>query len=379
MRLFGKLLGSNSREDKIVDLMDQQLIKDWDRKFTYGELELSELETLLKQYECNDFLISLLGITYLQRNEDEKAIALLKSKIKQYPDLHESTYINWCLGAIAIDNEDVEVGEKYLISSLRNDSNDSNKWVRLELFLLFKDIDYSSAFKYLNEALDLDDKFVDAQVELCNHLVNQKEYTAAMEILDSILEVKEMADVYFRKGQLHIDSGNIDLAKEAFERSLEIEDNCLAYMGLGDVEFYYERYLSAKNYYQKAIDENRRYSEVFCRIGVTEAKLGNSEEALEAFIKAYEICPDTETRLDLIYGYLLVGDLTQANKINKAMIENNGPTIGNELFSIVINAKKERTDNVNFLLQRISKTYSLEEVEWLYAELNNWGIKCITQ
>jgi arylsulfatase A-like enzyme/Tfp pilus assembly protein PilF len=153
-------------------------------------------------------------------------------------------------------------------------------------------------------------------------LTEVREYDAAVHILEEGLKLIDYdPDIWNYLGVAHWRKGNLDLALEAFYRSLELDSNySIAFNNTGSV--YLSRHLETKDKedlqkavanFQKAIDLDPGYASAHNGLGAALSASGDQEGAIRSWERAVEINPDLSFALyNLGLAFLQKGENEKA-------------------------------------------------------------------
>jgi tetratricopeptide (TPR) repeat protein len=117
----------------------------------------------------------------------------------------------------------------------------------------------------------------------------------------------EAAEIHRQIGATHRQLEHFQLAKESFERSLEIKpDSALALAGLGGVLVPLGDLERAERLLREALDRDPELAQASFDLGLVLARSRRSDEALDLYRRAIEIQPDFSTALNNL-GIALAG------------------------------------------------------------------------
>ena len=220
-----------------------------------------------------------------QLDEQEKLIAELKAKVGKSDnpsadDKLKAEFAN--ADRIFMSNVKLEEGNR--------------------IVLLNSDWAYAEALKDWTEAIELDPQNALAYEArgyyflyyTQNYSDGLADYTRAIELRPSV------ADNYFYRGTCYLNSGEVELAKEDFERALSLNSNMSG--ALGELAYIYTMSdpLKAIEYADRALEFDERNWRAYYSRGLALYTMHNYEAALE----------DAKSALDLGCGdaYQLIGD-----------------------------------------------------------------------
>jgi len=219
----------------------------------------------------------------------------------------------------------------------------ATKFVRQALRLS----DPEDQIKLLNQALDIDNKHLDALFYRGIAKYNLEDYDGAILDFTKIIFYEPDADSYYNRGNCKFNLMDYEGALYDYEKALELDPDLIgAYFNLGNAKFYSEDYKGAvesfskmirffpndyKSYSQRALAhmELENYKEAFKDFGACVLLRPNSEsyynrgfalleinyykEAKDDFLKAIEINPDnTPAYFYLGVSHFLLGEFEQS-------------------------------------------------------------------
>lgn len=100
--------------------------------------------------------------------------------------------------------------------------------------------------------------------------------------------------VYKKLGKHLSKRGKFDEAELFYKKTIELlrYDNAEAHYNVGDALFMKMKYAEALNYYEKALEFDRKFKQAYIKLGITLTALGKFEKALEHFQKGKKRFPD---------------------------------------------------------------------------------------
>lgn len=203
------------------------------------------------------------------------------------------------------------------------------------------------AQNYFELAIKLDPNFADAYESMAVLLGRLEKFEEAIKYLEQLLEVDPKSVLaHTNLSMFHMKLGNIDIAEEhksqatlksfekfgeeaelkrakeekaaqeaqelkrregMFKEVLEMdEDDPLANYGMGEISFNRKEYENAKNYLDKVLKADEKYSVAYVLLGKTFIALGEGEKAKEIFEKGIDIAAKN-------------GDLMPANEMQNLL------------------------------------------------------------
>ncbi|MGA7579025.1 MAG: tetratricopeptide repeat protein [Desulfobaccales bacterium] len=115
------------------------------------------------------------------------------------------------------------------------------------------------------------------------------------QILRDIIDKKPTYDAYIKLGDFLINTGNTVEAIKCFSAARRIKPNdALIYIRLGDahISLYSELAFLAPAFYRKSLELDDNNANTFNKLGLALHSLGQQEEAIDCFKKAFSIKPD---------------------------------------------------------------------------------------
>jgi CheY-like chemotaxis protein len=155
-------------------------------------------------------------------------------------------------------------------------------------------------------------------------LLNKEQYAEAIALCDEqiVKNPRSATDLLKIKADILMKLDRHDEAATIFESVLAKRDVPWAMMGLGKVRFHSEKYMEAKNIFQKVIDESNTQMEAYDWLVKTTLALGDQREALKILTQATEVSPKAILR-QMELGNLAIkeNDLEVAAKAFKKAVQ----------------------------------------------------------
>jgi folate-binding Fe-S cluster repair protein YgfZ/Tfp pilus assembly protein PilF len=211
----------------------------------------------------------------------------------------------------------------------------------------FQHGDDKLAEDYFKLAIKFDPKFADAYESMAVLLGRHERFDEAIKYLEQLLEVDPNSVLaHTNLSMFHMKLGNIDIAEEhksqatlksfekfgeeaelkrlqeekaaqdvqelkrregMFKEVLEIDqDDPLANYGMGEISFNRKEYAKAKNFLEKVLNADEKYSVAYVLLGKTFIALGDNQNARNTFEKGIEIAAKN-------------GDLMPANEMQNIL------------------------------------------------------------
>lgn len=218
---------------------------------------------------------------------------------------------------------------------------------------------YSEAIAYLDKAIALDIRYIDAYIFKAYSLVALQMYDEADICADKIQTFyRDNAYAYNILGLTHTYRENYDLAIENFEKAIEFYDE-------GDGRLFEVAYINKA----WALFSQQSYTECieFCNatktsfvdnydlpyyMGDCYSILGEHEKAISAYEEAYKLCPEDSTTLSRIaFEYYHLEEYDKSTEyVNKSLSINEEDYESTILTDMLIEAKKPENERiVNFV------------------------------
>jgi len=160
--------------------------------------------------------------------------------------------------------------------------------------LLYKSGQVDEAFSKLQQSLNGQPQFVEAQVFLASIYAAKQDFYTAEEVLRKILEENpNRADALIVQGVIHTQHGKIDDAIQSFEHARNSDpNNSIALYNLGVIYQQQNDMAKAEQFYRQAIEKDPELAEAYNNLGTILAQQGKADESFEAFHRAAELKPD---------------------------------------------------------------------------------------
>ena len=365
--------------NKVVYSQNNKLPKELFEKVEYqltnNNFDSLFFQELIEKYPQNDYIIGIniyFNIIHNKKSEDLNIfLSLLNKNLAKTID----TYMLLAKGAIEIAKDNRDKAGKYYLQSLEKDKKKVNKWVRLELYYYYKDLDANKALHFLNEALEIDSYFSAAQMELSNVYVQDNRINKALELVESVILRNQDPFAYLAKARINFDNKNYSEAKSNFLKSIDNVEIFEAYIGIGDIEYSSQEYKKAIEWYNKGIKYNKNNSVGYNRMGLVSIQLNLLDQAETFFQKALEVDENENNYMDIIYIKVLKQDYTTAKDILRYSVEKYGVSPDTYFWDILLFSVNGEYE---FSQQKINEFYSKydnNKIEWLKKELAAWGVE----
>jgi len=183
------------------------------------QLSLSELETAVERHPGDPRLLVILGIAYLDRDDDVRALETFQRAVKAAPESAEAH--NW-LGVALAAKEDIGAAVGEFRKAVALDPKYGRAYSNLGSALV-QSGEFAEAAKVFQAALTLEPNNIAAHLNLGMALREKGDLPGALEHLRKVAaEDRENAGVHYELGQTLRQAGDLAGAAAAFEKALEI-------------------------------------------------------------------------------------------------------------------------------------------------------------
>lgn len=356
-------------------MLPEKKLKEIDNYLTNVDtIGIEYFDSLLVSYPYDDYIVGMKAYSlYFKGNKQESRLFLTEALNKE-TKLKYGTFINLSLGIITLD-DDNDSSLSYFTKSIEYDTDMVNKWVRLELFYYYKEMDYDKAFKYLSEALRIDANFTSAQMEMSNILQSEGKIDSALNILDDVIERSHNFNAYCQKALLLLDMGSYENAKKCFLLSNEKKKNVESLIGLGYIEQYQNKnYELAKQYYENANQLDINHPVPYKRMGLFYLDLDKLDSSKMYLEKALKLAPILDNYLELIYVNTLLKDYSNAKYLLKDALSKYNHEYELDFWKILLLSLTENKNEAQESINEFYNKYTDIEINWLKSELKVWNI-----
>lgn len=328
----------------------------------------------------NDYLIGMnIYLNYKNGNRkhlEEEFNTLLKSD----SNFKNSSYIELAKGIIEINNGNDNKALNHYLRSLELDKllDNSNKWLRLELYSYFKERDHLLSLKYLNESLDIDPNFTSAQYEIAFLNRENGDLENAIKILDDIIIRIDDDYASYHKALFLEELGKYSEAEFVYSMLIKKSNYIQAYVGLGYINQFINKDLEkAELYFKQAINIDDRFDEAYMRLFRLYIEKKAPHDAHKYIKKAYELNNSDIYLLDLIYAETLLNNFEQSEKLINKYYTDYGKDYEIDFWDILITSLKGDKENSQSKINSYYDNYTTNEVEFLKNELRAWNINMV--
>lgn len=177
---------------------------------------------------------------------------------------------------------------------------------------LYDQGEYEKALSVFKEFVEKQPDLYEARVNLGNSYIQLKEYDKAMKEFEFVLEKlkeehadlegnKTAASLYASLGELHMDQGELDQAKEYFEKSINIDpsSHALAY-NVGEILFNSNEIDEAIHYYKIATEINPDWPKSYLKLGYCYLNKGEIQTAVIHLNEFVELSPPDDPQVSAV-------------------------------------------------------------------------------
>ncbi len=177
---------------------------------------------------------------------------------------------------------------------------------------LYDQGEYEKALSVFKEFVEKQPDLYEARVNLGNSYIQLKEYDKAMKEFEFVLEKlkeehadlegnKTAASLYASLGELHMDQGELDQAKEYFEKSINIDpsSHALAY-NVGEILFNSNEIDEAIHYYKIAAEINPDWPKSYLKLGYCYLNKGEIQTAVIHLNEFVELSPPDDPQVSAV-------------------------------------------------------------------------------
>lgn len=354
--------------------VESNVISEIEGKISYDyDSALVRINQYLLEFPESDYLNGMKAFLLNSIGRGGEAKKNIQETIKLNAVLKEKTFTNFSLGIISFSENDPEISYNYYLKSLNADTNKINKWVRLYLFYFFLNQDPLLALNYLKESIEIDPYFIIARNELGIIYREEGQPQKALEILEPILKMQRDPATLFNIGLVHIDLGNMKLAKSFFTESVSIKPSVKPLISLAYIEESEGRNVEAEELYRKAILVDPKDDEAYQNLGMLKLRAGLKEESIAFFNTAYTLNPSFENTSKLVFWGINY-DMPTAEKYFRELKEkfDNNYEVG--FFEILIHCKKGQSKKCQESFNEYCNNHNSQEITWVRNQLKEWGI-----
>lgn len=294
------------------------------------------------------------------KNEDfsfEEKIEYYKTEIAKTP---HNSYLYFTLGniykednkyqkAIVLYNEAIKLDNKYI-----------DAYMKLGYIYIIQK-EYDRAIELYSEVIKIDSKFVSAYIRLGIIARIQKEYDKAIEYYNEVIKIDSKdAYTYNSLGNIYRANRKYDVAMNYYKKAIQVDLNYVySYVNIADIYSFEQEYVESIRYYQKAIEIDSKHTAPYTSLGIIYFSLKKYEEAIYYCEESIKINPKdayVQNNLGFIYKYQKEYD--KAREYYKKAIEiNPSHSAANINLAIVEKDKDIALDLIKNVMENNPKIY----------------------
>ncbi|MFW6136840.1 MAG: tetratricopeptide repeat protein [Candidatus Aminicenantaceae bacterium] len=177
---------------------------------------------------------------------------------------------------------------------------------------LYDQGEYKKALSVFKEFIEKQPDLYEARINVGNIYIQLKQYDKAMKEFEFVLEKlkeehadlegnKTAASLYASLGELYMDQGELDQAKEYFEKSINIDpsSHALAY-NVGEILFNSNEIDEAIHYYKIATEINPDWPKSYLKLGYCYLNKGEIQTAVIHLNEFVELSPPDDPQVSAV-------------------------------------------------------------------------------
>ncbi len=350
--------------------LSNEELKEIDKYITNAvEIPTSYYDSLLLKYPEDTYLQSMKAMKLVFDGELESARKVLNQISSEKAD---DTYVLTANGVLATEEGNWALADKLYMKALSQDNR--NKWLQLELFNHYNEVDPSLAWEHLEEAISIDPYFTVALLTKSYELDQVKNCKEIIELLEPVRKESNDYELLIYLGEAYYNCHDLNEAEKCLLRSCGLTPNARAYFTLGHLEYNdRKRYDKAIDFYEQGlkIDENDPY--ILNDLGWLYFDIKKYKKAEKSFKKLLTVDNSQIPYNQLITYYTLTRQHTRAKEKLKEATEVNGVSHFTEGFEIVLAGTfdGELTGLQRELLDSYRTKYNDQALNWLQETLTN--------
>lgn len=225
------------------------------------------------------------------------------------PERLQTYYVNEIIKEY-VDRGDQEAAVAFMgrVEEERGDDEEVMEIVNRERDRIF-DRNPGAFISYLEGVVEDDPENVDAVSQLFSAYMEQRNYSAANELADEVLELDPPAEIYLDIAQLYLEDGDSQEAFDTFEQAEEKGASLSAsdYHSMGEAQADMGQLSKARTYYRRALEEDENFDEAHVSIG-------------DLYVEAVSECSGEELgRTDRAVYWLAVDHFEKAQGDNQSV------------------------------------------------------------
>lgn len=200
-------------------------------------------------------------------------------------------------------------GAKSIIEKYKAMEIDSDRISFCEARILATECKEEEAIKVLDNILNREDgnsdldSIVKVHTLKANCLSFCERYDEAIKEFENVITLEpKHKSAYGRMGEIYKNQGKLSLAMEMFDKQIEIYPDLMAYINRGTLNRFFQKYKSALEDFQKALELDPENSFCYSRVGLIFEHHREFDKALESFEKALNYVANDNGKLQL-YTY----------------------------------------------------------------------------
>lgn len=242
--------------------------------------------------------------------------------------------------------------------------NSKNKWLNLELYYYFLENDDVMAWKYLEDAIQIDKNFSKALIAKAVYLDPVDNCEEIIKDLNRIPESYKDYQVSYLLGIAYLNHGDLTKSLELLQKSIAIKETSNAYLSLGVLfSDYLDDTKEANYYFIKSLEIEPDNIFAINNYAWFLYNLGDTSGSETYFLSLLELNKDQEIYNQVIQFYLNIKDFKSAELKIQESVDENGINFMNDGFKIIL---KSLTGDEYINLNRDFKNNNGEfELDWL--------------
>lgn len=186
------------------------------------------------------------------------------------PERLQTYYVNEIIKEY-VDRGDQEKAVAFMgrVEELREDDEEVMEIVNRERDRIF-DRNPGAFISYLEGVVEEEPENTEAVSQLFSAYMEQRNYSAANDLADEVLEMDPPAEIYLDIAQLYLEDGDPQDAFDTFERAEEKDASVLTaedYHSMGEAQADLGQLSKARTYYRRALEEDDTFAEAHVSIG----------------------------------------------------------------------------------------------------------------
>lgn len=245
-----------------------------------------------------------------------------------------------------------------------------NKWLRIELFYFYFEIENYTAFGYLDEAIDIDPNFYEAIIQKCYYMDSEHNCEEIITNLEKLPITYEINTTLNLLGVAYTNCGNIDKGIKIIKKSIENEPTSENNYLLG---YIYSNFLKrldlAEGFFLKSLSFEKANIDTINSYAWLLYEKNDMQLAEKKFKELLSINKDQTAYDQIIQFYLLTKKISKAEKFISESINQNGFNFTNEGFEIILLLIMKKNHKAKLDAYKIK--YGEFEVDWLHGMIND--------